>query len=126
VPHDRAGVTEPVTLSVEASGNGTLLRWDPVPGGIFYNAVRGDVASLLDTGQQIDLGPLNCLERRSLDTTTLGHEDRQAPLPGRAFFYLVEYNDGLDSSFGSEDVKKPRVKGSGGCGSSGRLTATGE
>jgi len=57
-----------------------------------------------------------CLESGSTDRSTAGGaEDADTPEPGRAFFYLVEYEDGAQSAYGTESADKPRVPGSGAC-----------
>ena len=115
VPHDQGGITEPIMLSVEENNVGTVLEWIQVPGAVHYNVVRGNLRNLRETGGFIDLGPVTCIEADSLDTNTLGHEDGDTPAPGEAFFYLVSFFDGKDSSYGTESVSKPREPGPGGC-----------
>ena len=34
---------------------------------------------------------------------------------GQAFFYLVQYHDGIDSTYGTESAAKPREPGPGDC-----------
>ncbi len=115
VPHDQAGSTEPLLISLRPTGPGTVIEWSAVIGAIDYTVVRGTVEALRITPEAIDLGPITCLEAHSLDASTVGHEDADAPVLGRAFFYVVSYNDGLGSSFGSEAAPKPRDSQSAGC-----------
>jgi hypothetical protein len=41
--------------------------------------------------------------------------DAEIPAPGKAFFYLVEFDDGQSSTYGSVSAPKPRVPGAGVC-----------
>ena len=115
VPHDQAGVTDPVEVTVREEPSGTVLEWSPVAGASYYNVVRGGVGSLRPMGDAIGLGELRCIESGSTDARSTSHEDAERPPPGEAYFYLVEYHDGESSSFGSEGVGLPRVKQGGGC-----------
>ncbi|MFQ5700651.1 MAG: hypothetical protein ACE5HU_02275, partial [Acidobacteriota bacterium] len=115
VPHSRGGVVDPVELSVRESTSGTVVEWTDAVGALYYNVVRGEVSQVVDTGPQIDLGSVHCIESRSLNLDTTGSEDSEMPPPGNAFFYLVEYSDGALSSYGSASVNKPRVVISGAC-----------
>ncbi len=94
---------------------GTVLDWSEVPGAFFYSVVRGDVRSLGETETSIDLGSVVCIETNSSAATTVGHEDGDLPAPGEAFFYLVAYNDGWESSYGTDTAAKPRESSGGGC-----------
>ncbi|MFQ5669488.1 MAG: thrombospondin type 3 repeat-containing protein [Acidobacteriota bacterium] len=116
VPHALGGVIEPLALTVRQSGNGTVVAWQPVAGGLYYNVIRGGLADVVEGGAAIRLDPVLCIDSHSLDTSTLGEEDTESPPPGKAFFYLAEYNGGgTMSSYGSESVLRPRVVGVGGC-----------
>ena len=115
VPHDQGGVTQPLDLNVREDAAGTVVEWNHVPGALFYNVIRGELANMRDNGIAVDLGAVHCIEAGSLDLSTAGSEDAALPSPGRAFFYLAEYNDGWTSSYGQESVSRPRVPGSGGC-----------
>lgn len=84
-------------------------------GALYYNVVRGAISAIRQTTAEINLGPALCVEAGSLDSSTSGREDTEQPLPGDAFFYLAEYNDGWVSSYGEPSAGKPRVVGSGGC-----------
>ncbi|OLE66806.1 MAG: hypothetical protein AUG09_05670 [Acidobacteria bacterium 13_1_20CM_2_68_7] len=115
VPHDEAGVTEPLLLSVEDGPAGTSLMWDPVPGALSYRVVRGRIGSLREAGDFIDLGTVACVQPPSTATSTQGHEDAENPPAGEAFFYVAAYNDGRDSGYGTVSAGKPRVVTGGGC-----------
>jgi hypothetical protein len=115
VPHDQGGGTEPVLISVEDRTVGTLLQWDLVPGASFYRVIRGTVGSLRESGNSIDLGSVSCIQPGPSSTSTAGREDSESPATGQAFFYLVAYNDGRDSGYGSASAAKPRISTAGGC-----------
>jgi hypothetical protein len=109
VPRDLGGVTEPLNLAVRETAAGTVVEWNEVPGAFFYNLVRGEVKNLRDAGDHYDLGPLACLAGGTTATNILGAEDTGLPPIGEAFFYLIEYNDGLASSYGTANAAKPRL-----------------
>ena len=115
VPLSRSGVVDPVNLAVRQTGAGTRIDWTVVPGALFYNAIRGRLANLRVRAQTIDLGDVVCLESRSLDTDTQHFEDVEEPDAGAGFFYLVEYDDGLPSTYGEESAQLPRAVRSGDC-----------
>jgi hypothetical protein len=117
VPHDRGGVTEPVMLTVEENGSGTLVEWTEAPGAMFYNVIRGEVRNLKDQDEFHHLGRLTCIASGLTDPTMAGMEDPELPPIGEAFFYLVEYNDGQPSSYSSVGAGKPRFgpPGQGAC-----------
>ena len=115
VPHDVGGVTDPLLLTVEDGAAGTTLRWASVPGALTYRVVRGDVSSLREAGDFIDLGTVSCIQPASAATNTQGHEDAETPPVGEAFFYVAAYNDGGDSGYGTESASKPSVVTGGEC-----------
>jgi N-acetylneuraminic acid mutarotase len=115
VPHDLGGSAEPLLMSAGEDATGMVLTWSPVPGASTYQVLRGNVGSLNDAGAFIDLGAVSCVQPASGTTSTQGNEDAENPPLGGAFFYLVAYNDGRDSGYGSDTATKPRVKTGGGC-----------
>jgi N-acetylneuraminic acid mutarotase len=115
VPHDQGGGTEPVIVSAEDGVNGTILGWNPVPDANSYKVIRGRTAELHEAGSFIDLGTVACLLPDSTGVNAPGCRDPEIPPLGQAFFYLVSYNDGLESGYGSDTASKPRVKTAGGC-----------
>ena len=115
VPHDDLGVTEPIILSLSDVGGSTRLGWTPAPGALRYDVIRGDVAALRELNASIDLGGVACVAGGLVGTTTAGYEDSSIPEVGAAFFYLIQYDDGRRSSFGTVSASKPRVPGPGGC-----------
>lgn len=85
---------------------------------VHYDIIRGDLANIKEEVSSIDLGPVICIESKSTDTTTEGNQDSEMPKPGQVFFYLVQYNNGVDdSSYGTESANKPQVvqEGNGNC-----------
>jgi hypothetical protein len=115
VPHDRGGVTEPVGVSFEEKGSGTLVEWAKVPGAHSYNVIRGLLANIRNLEPAYDLGTVTCIEADSGNESTAGDEDGDQPGPGDVFFYLVEYDDGLSSSYSTESAAKPRLPRVGDC-----------
>ena len=96
----------------------TVVNWGVVAGAVHYDVVRGNLAELRLSGQDVDLGRVTCIERESLDTNTSGSADTAIPAPGQAYFYAVQFFDGLqDSSYGSESVGRARIikNGNGNC-----------
>ena len=115
VPHDQGGVTDPIGIQINQSSNGLWVSWSPVEGAHHYSVIRGDMSNIVERDSQIELGPVVCVEAYSDDGTTQGFEDRDSPDPGQGFFYLVEYFDGTESSYGTESALKPRIPGAGEC-----------
>jgi hypothetical protein len=115
VPHSMANMVEPLTVNL-SRGAVTRVEWDEVPGAVNYDVVRGDLSALRVMGSDVNLGTVTCIESDSTDTTTAGREDSVVPAPGKAFFYLIQFNDGLqDSSYGSMSVGRARVVSGGNC-----------
>jgi len=113
VPHDLGGIVEPLMLTVGETPPGTLVEWDSLPGGISYDVVQGDVASLADAGSFIDMGTVICVESQSVDPATVGSEDPDVPSPGQAFYYAVGSSD--TASYGTVSAGKPRAPTAGDC-----------
>ncbi len=105
VPHDMGGVTEPLILDVDHSDEGTVVSWDEVPGAIHYNIVQGDVGNMKRSSKSFHMGSLECLASGTAATSVRTTAD---PDPGQTLFYLVEYDDGLPSGFGTESAALDR------------------
>ena len=114
VPHDRNGVTDPLSLTLTPEGASTLVAWSITTGATSYSLIRGNVANLKEESQAIDLGPVICLAQGP-GTSIVEPEGSVIPLSGQVFFYLVAYHDGMESSYGSPSTSKPRVPLSGSC-----------
>lgn len=115
VPHDQGGITDPIALVLEQGADGTLVSWSDTPAVHSYDVIRGDLAEVAAAGVVISLGAVTCIENDSADESTLGGEDPELPVPGQAYFYLVEYFDGTSSSYGTESADRPRAPASGDC-----------
>jgi hypothetical protein len=109
VPHDVAGLTEPLVITIDESSAGTVVSWSAVSGAHFYNVVRGDLGSVQEMNGAFDLGSVQCLAPAIAGPGTLGYEDDAVPASGQALLYLVEYDDGLLSGYGTESAPKPRL-----------------
>jgi len=118
VPHDQGGVTEPVILEAREEPRSTTFSWNAVPGADGYRMIRGEVGGLREAGNFIDVGSVSCIYP-SGNLLAAERTDGQVPPPGRAYFYLVSYSDGMDSGYGTDTVSKPRLKTSGGCDATG-------
>jgi hypothetical protein len=84
-----------------------------VTGAVSYDVIRGHLSSLHALPDRIDLGAVTCIANDSTQTGTL--PDTESPPAGQAFFYLVQYHDGRDSSYGTESSPGPRIAASGTC-----------
>ena len=115
VPRDQGGTVDPVRMSLEENGNGTLVSWDQVSGAVSYDVIRGLLSAIAQTDVVINLGSVTCIEADSTDESTLGREDADVPHPGEGFFYLIKYFDGTSSSYGAESTAKPRAPAGGDC-----------
>jgi hypothetical protein len=117
VPHDMGGVTEPLMIWAFENGVGTVAEWSDVPGALFYNVVRGELKDIREKNNVFHLGQLTCIASATTQASTVGSEDPEIPPLGEAFFYLVEYNDGFSSGYGTESAFKPRFgpPGQGNC-----------
>jgi len=115
VPHDIAGVVEPIVLAVAPSPAGTVVDWvDLSNTSSSFNVVRGLLSNLTETVDAYELGALTCIEAASTDTDTIGFEDATDPGPGAVFIYLVESAD-QPGGYGTETASKPRLPGGGDC-----------
>jgi hypothetical protein len=102
-------------LALSETSDGTRVEFGLVEGATSYDLVRGKVESLRRAVPRVELGDLICLENDSPDASSLGHEDRELPVAGQAFFYLVRYFDGATGSYGPSTRALERVPGPGDC-----------
>ncbi|HEX6853534.1 MAG TPA: S8 family serine peptidase [Candidatus Polarisedimenticolaceae bacterium] len=117
VPHSLGDVVEPIHLTLDGK-SATVANWGVVTGAQHYDVIRGNLSELRISGSDVDLGRVTCIEQQSIDTSTAGNGDTAIPAPGQAFFYAVQFFDGVqDSSYGSESVGRARVikNGNGNC-----------
>jgi hypothetical protein len=115
VPREVNGTSEPVVIEVVQAAGGTRVQWPAVPGALRYNVIRGRFGGVVETAEAFDLGAVTCIEAASADTTTAGDEDFEDPPRGELFFYLVDYDNGARSGYGTESAAKPRTPASGDC-----------
>ncbi|MGH2690232.1 MAG: hypothetical protein ACRDKW_15710, partial [Actinomycetota bacterium] len=115
VPLAQEGGSEPLQIFLSENGAGTMVEWNPVVGSLSYALVRGEIENLQDRPNFIDLGAVACLAPGITTTHSDGLEDAIHPAVGKAFFYLVEFNNGNPSGFGTVSAPKPRVAGPGDC-----------
>lgn len=116
VPLKKNDTVDPLLLSLSRGANGTVVSWTPVEGADSYHVIRGDLRSIVEHSNAIDLGDVVCLAKPV--------EDAAIPPPGVAYFYLAEYLEGgAVHGYGTEPVSKPHAVSSGGCSfrSEGRL-----
>lgn len=93
-------------------GVNTTLVWGENPGQVTYDAIRGNLGAFQETGGQVNLGPVICLENDSIDNTTApNHLDRAMPAVGQGFFYLVRFG----GSYGTSSAGSVEVPASGDC-----------
>ena len=104
-------------IAAYKNGTGLVLEWEQMPGASFYNAVRGRVRDLKNKLDFFHLGQLTCMVSATTQTDTSGSEDIELPAIREAFFYLLEYDDGLASGYGTESAAKERFAppGQGNC-----------
>ncbi len=108
VPHDLGGAVDPLDLALAQTGGVTSILWEDPDGPAAGELVRGDVSSLaLSADGTVILGALDCLGGDRADDTV--------PAPGRAFFYLAGYDDGIVFTMGTASAAGPRRFWSGGC-----------
>jgi Tol biopolymer transport system component len=95
----------------------TTVTFEPEPGLIRYDVIRGDLANLHNAGSTVDLGAVACIENDSGDTTTVGYPDVVTPLPGQGFFYVFRGSMSIATGPGSYGTGTAggRVAGSGDC-----------
>jgi hypothetical protein len=115
VPHDAGGITDPLTLTVEEDGNGMAIQWTMLPEALHYDVIRGVASNIRELESFMDLGPVECLGAGLTGAGTTLLANNAIPPAGEVFFYLVQYNDGISSSYGSESVSKARLPGAGNC-----------
>ncbi len=115
VPHDQGGSIDPIEALLDHDADGTWVSWSAAAGAESYSVIRGALSAIVESDVVIDLGVVTCVEGASTDTSTEGFEDAEAPAPGEAFFYLVDYFNGTSSTYGTESASKPRAPAQGAC-----------
>jgi hypothetical protein len=107
VPHDQGGSVDPLTVTLWKDHGRAIVQWTPAPSAHFYNVIRGDVGKLRSSVETILAGPVSCLANRTTGTTVVDGD--AAPYAGQALYYLVEYDDGTPSSYGTESAGRPMI-----------------
>jgi hypothetical protein len=77
----------------------STFSWETVFDAQSYDAIRGDLRSLRESGGNYSLGSLDCLHN---NLAGLGTSDASVPLVGEAFFYIVRAADS-SCGFGTYD-----------------------
>jgi hypothetical protein len=109
VPFEVNGTDEPLIVTLVEQPAGTRVEWTAVAGALHYNVIRGLLQNIAFASSQTSLGSVDCVELLSLDTTTAGFEDADIPMPGQAFFYAAEYDDGSATGYGTATAIADRV-----------------
>jgi hypothetical protein len=115
VLRDQDGVTDPIQVLIDRDENGFALSWTAVISAMHYNVIRARLIDIREMESVIDLGSVLCVEAQSPSEAIIVSETPLSPAPGEGFFYLVEYDDGSRSSYGTESASKPRAPVSGDC-----------
>ena len=92
---------------------GQTIVWSAVPGARSYDVMRTGLESVRLEGEVIRLDPVVALAER---TTARSLTDLEVPAPGRVFVYVVAFDDGQRSGYGTESAGRERVAGPGGGG----------
>ena len=110
----------PPQIVVSPGSAPTVVSWDTESGPAFYDAIRGDRASLAMRGDgSVDLGTVVCLADDSTVPSTASSPDPAIPLPGQVFFYLYRGTPGASAgpgSYGKSSSGGERTPSFGGCG----------
>ena len=97
-----ADLDEPNPIQISAAAP-TIVSWIAEPKSRRYDVIRGDLASLQESGGVVDLGAVVCVEDDSVDPDTVGNEDPDVPLPGQGYFFLYRGTQGLSDGPGTYD-----------------------
>jgi Tol biopolymer transport system component len=112
--------TTPPAIVVSPGTAPTVVSWDTESGPAFYDAIRGDRASLGFRGDgSVDLGAVVCVADDSTVPSTASSPDPDIPLPGQVFFYLYRGTPGASAgpgSYGKSSSGGERTPSAGGCG----------
>jgi len=97
---DAANLTNPTVFGTESqvldlvtSGDKATLSWDSLDWAASYDVVKGDLATLRDTGGEFALAVTSCL---ASGTASPLAQDAESPYEGSGFFYLVRGVSELD------------------------------
>ncbi len=99
-----------VAVSVTVSNGHTIVDWTGIEGASAFRLARGDVRDLMDSGDAYDIGPVAVLG--SVDAPgPYAVSEPTDPLPGRAFFYVVDAFVESWIGYGEESAAKERRAG---------------
>ncbi len=110
VPHDLGAGPEPVMMSIEGDGTPRMVHvyWNGVAGAETYDLIQGDLDLITTRSGILWLGPVRVLASGIAGTSYAEGSTGQVPAVGKAFFYLVQYRDGLTASgWGTESSPWP-------------------
>jgi Tol biopolymer transport system component len=107
----------PNPLVISGGSAPTTVAFNPEPGIVRYDIIRGSVANLHNAGSTVNMGAVTCLKDDSGDTSTAGYPDALTPSSGEVFFYLFRGTMGSAAGPGSygTGTAGERVAGSGDC-----------
>ena len=127
VPHDEGIGVEPVQVSVEGDGAPGMahLYWNTVPGAEMYDVIQGDLSQVSESNGEIWLGWVHVLASGQSGTSFSEGSAGEVPPIGKAFFYLVQFRDGLSASgWGTESSPWPAEPTSCDLGCPGEMIGT--
>jgi len=127
VPHDEGMGAEPLQTSVEGGGTPGMahLYWNAVPGAQIYDVIQGDLSQVRNSNGEIWLGSVHVLASGQSGTSYSEGSSGAIPPVGKAFFYLVQFRDGLTASgWGTESSPWPEVPTSCDTGCPGEVIGT--
>lgn len=110
VPHDLGAGPEPVSLGLEGDGTTGMahLYWNAVTGAEMYDLIEGDLSQVTTQNGILWLGPVHVQASAQSQTSYSEGSSGTIPPVGGAFFYLVQYRDGLAASgWGTESSPWP-------------------
>ena len=99
---------------VRVDGKGlSTISWSTVDGATSYDLIRGDLGSLSELSDRVDLGAVACL---ASGTSTPLTTDATIPTPGAGFFYLMRIRwSGSHDIYGRSTGGHDRIPASGDC-----------
>jgi hypothetical protein len=78
-----------------------MITWTPVSGASSYNVIRGSLARIGSAGSLTVLDDAICIGRGLSSGPLSDSAAQEDPLPGEAYYFLVEYSDGRYSGYGT-------------------------
>jgi hypothetical protein len=94
-------------------GGAATISWTAVDGATSYDLIRGDLGSLAELSDRVDLGTVSCL---AAGTVSLSTTDATTPAPGTGFYYLMRIRwTGNHDIYGRSTGGRDRIPASGDC-----------